>query len=282
MGFHSKPNTFVGHVKIKVQNLERSLKYYQEVIGFQILERTNTTANLTADGKTSILSIEQPENVIPKQRNTTGLYHFALLLPKRADLANIVRHFVDNGIQIGSSDHLVSEALYLSDPDGNGIEIYIDRDPSVWNWNKGEVAMTVDPLDFGDLLSSEEEQSWKGLPAGTVMGHIHLHVSELKQTEEFYTKGLGFEVVCRYGVQALFISTGKYHHHIGLNTWAGVGAPTPPENSVGLNYFTLIYDNEEARKRVVEKLNNMGAAVSEENGSFVTLDPSGNRIYLQI
>lgn len=282
MGFHSKPNTFVGHVKIKVQNLDRSLKYYQEVIGFQILERTNTTAKLTADGKTSILSIEQPENVIPKQRNTTGLYHYALLLPKRADLANIVRHFVDNGIQIGSSDHLVSEALYLSDPDGNGIEIYIDRDPSVWNWNKGEVAMTVDPLDFGDLLSSEEEQSWQGLPAGTVMGHIHLHVSELKKTEEFYTKGLGFEVVCRYGVQALFISTGKYHHHIGLNTWAGVGAPTPPENSVGLNYFTLIYDNEEARNHVVEKLNNMGAAVSEENGSFVTLDPSGNRIYLQI
>jgi catechol 2,3-dioxygenase len=282
MGFHSKPNTFVGHVKIKVQNLERSLKYYQEVIGFQILERTNTTANLTADGKTSILSIEQPENVIPKQRNTTGLYHYALLLPKRADLANIVRHFVDNGIQIGSSDHLVSEALYLSDPDGNGIEIYVDRDPSEWNWNKGEVAMTVDPLDFGDLLSSEEEQSWQGLPAGTVMGHIHLHVSELKKTEEFYTKGLGFEVVCRYGVQALFISTGKYHHHIGLNTWAGVGAPTPPENSVGLNYFTLIYDNEDARNHVVEKLNNMGAAVSEENGSFVILDPSGNRIYLQI
>jgi catechol 2,3-dioxygenase len=282
MGFHNKPSTFVGHVKIKVQNLESSLKYYQEVIGFQILEQTKTTAKLTTDGKTSILSIEQPENVIPKQRNTTGLYHFALLLPKRADLANIVRHFVDNGIQIASSDHLVSEALYLSDPDGNGIEIYIDRDPSLWNWNKGEVTMTVDPLNFGDLLSSEEEQPWQGLPAGTLMGHIHLHVSELKMTEEFYTKGLGFEVVCRFGTQALFISTGKYHHHIGLNTWAGVGAPTPPEKSVGLESFTLILPNEEARNQVVAQLKNIGASIIEENDSIVTTDPSGNRIHLHV
>ena len=133
MKFHSKPNTFVGHVKIKVENLDRSLKYYQEVIGFQILEQTKTTAKLTTDGKTSVLSIEQPENVVPKQGRTTGLYHFALLLPQRSDLANIVNHFKENGIRIGSSDHLVSEALYLSDPDGNGIEIYVDRDPSEWN-----------------------------------------------------------------------------------------------------------------------------------------------------
>ncbi|UFU01345.1 VOC family protein [Radiobacillus kanasensis] len=283
MGFHNKPSTFVGHVKIKVEDLERSLHFYQEVIGFKLLEQTKTTAKLTTDGEASVLSIEQPEEVVPKEGRTTGLYHFALLLPERSDLANIVFHFIEKGVRIGSSDHLVSEALYLSDPDGNGIEIYIDRDPSVWNWNKGEVAMTVDPLNFEDLLTSgNQEEPWKGLPAGTVMGHIHLHVSELEKTEEFYTKGLGFEVVSRFGAQALFISTGKYHHHIGLNTWNGVGAPSPSDRSVGLDFFTLIYPDEEARDKVTDDLIKIGATVTEEKGIFVTSDPSGNRIYLKV
>ena len=282
MKFHSKPNTYVGHVNIKVQDLDRSLTFYQEVLGFQILEQTDKTVKLTTDGKTSVLSIEQPENVVPKQGKTTGLYHFALLLPKRSDLADIVHHFMNIGIQYGSSDHLVSEALYLADPDGNGIEIYIDRDPSEWTWSNGEVAMAVDPLNFEDLLSERKQQSWKGLPAGTVMGHIHLHVSELKKTEEFYSKGLGFEVVNRYGNQALFISTGKYHHQIALNTWAGVGAPTPPENSVGLESFTIVLADEAARNTIIAQLKSIGASVTEENDSFITYDPSGNRIYLGI
>ncbi|MFE6167467.1 VOC family protein [Viridibacillus arvi] len=283
MKYHSKPDIFVSHVKIKVENLERSLKYYQEVIGFKILEQTETSARLTTDGKTSLLSIEQPENVVPKQGRTTGLYHFALLLPYRSDLANIVNHFIENGIRIGSSDHLVSEALYLVDPDGNEIEIYVDRDPAEWDWNNGEVAMSVDPLNFEDLLANgKQDQPWEGLPNDTVMGHIHLHVSELKKTEEFYTKGLGFEVVNRYGDQALFISTGKYHHHIGLNTWNGVGAPPPPANSVGLELFILTLPNEDVRNHVVSNLKNIGASVIEEKDSFITHDPSGNRIQLDI
>lgn len=283
MRYHSKLDTFVGHVKIKVGNLERSLKYYQEVIGFKILEQTETTAKLTTDGKTSLLSIEQPENVVPKQGRTTGLYHFALLLPHRSDLANIVNHFNENGIRIGSADHHVSEALYLADPDGNEIEIYVDRAPAVWDWNNGEVAMAVDPLNFEDFLANGKQgQPWEGLPIGTVMGHIHLHVSELKKTEEFYTKGLGFEVVNRYGTQALFISTGKYHHHIGLNTWNGVGAPPPPANSFGLESFILTLPNEDVLNKVVSNLKNFGAPVIEENDRFVTQDPSGNRIQLDI
>lgn len=283
MGFHRKPTTFVGHVKIKVENLQRSLKYYQEVIGFEILEQTDTSARLTTDGKTSILSLEQPANVRPKQGRTTGLYHFAILLPEKSDLANIVAHFVKKGIKFGSSDHLVSEALYLNDPDGNGIEIYIDREPSEWNWKGEEVAMTVDPLDFKNLVTHlTPNKSWKGMPIGTVMGHIHLHVSELKKTEEFYVKGLGFDVVNRYGGQALFLSSGKYHHHIGVNTWNGIGAPTPPENSVGLHSFTLILPNEEARKQVISNLKNVGANVKEENNKFLTQDPSGNQIELEV
>lgn len=282
MNFHHEPITFVGRVHLKVQNLQRSLHFYQEVIGFKVLQQTERRADLTADGKTVLLSIEQPEGVLPLQGRTTGLYHFALLLPKRSDLAKIVEHLINMGIQLGSSDHLVSEALYLSDPDGNGIEIYRDRAPSEWNWQNGEVAMTVDPLNFVNLLAEGRQQSWKGLPAGTVMGHIHLHVSELRETEEFYTKGLGFEVVNRYGGQALFIADGKYHHHIGLNTWNGVGAPAPYPNSVGLESFTLMLANEKKRSEVVAQLRNLGASVMEDNGSFVTSDPSGNRIYLEV
>ncbi|WP_163103422.1 VOC family protein [Peribacillus alkalitolerans] len=282
MNFHREPITFVGQVNLKVENLDRSLAFYQEVIGFKVLEQAERSASLTADGKTVLLSIEQPKNVVPKQGRTTGLYHFALLLPKRFDLAKIVQHFMGIGLRFGSSDHLVSEALYLSDPDGNGIEIYVDREPSEWDWENGEVEMAVDPLNFADLLSGGEQQKWKGLPANTVMGHIHLHVSELKKTEEFYTKGLGFEVVNRYGSQALFISDGKYHHHIGLNTWNGVGAPTPSLSSVGLESFTLMLPNEETRNKIIEQLENIGASITEEFGSFITSDPSGNRIYLRV
>lgn len=280
MNFHQKPITFVAQVNLKVQDLERSLAFYQEAIGFKVLTKTDRTAQLTADGNSTLLTIEQPENVEPALGRTTGLYHFALLLPKRSDLAKIVRHFVEIGLEFGSSDHLVSEALYLSDPDGNGIEIYTDRNPSEWTWKNGEVNMTVDPLDFPDLLSIGKQQSWRGLPGDTVMGHIHLHVAELANTETFYTEGLGFEVVCRYGTQALFISSGKYHHHIGLNTWNGVGAPQPSSNSVGLQSFKLIFENEAARDQAVENLKKIGAAAAVENNQVITEDPSGNRIVL--
>lgn len=283
MHFHQAPHTYVEHVTLKVQDLQRALQFYQEVIGFRVLERTESTASLTANGKTALLSIEQPDDVVPMQGRTTGLYHFALLLPSRADLARVVRHLADRGIRLGASDHLVSEALYLSDPDGNGIEIYRDRDPSEWVWHNGEVDMAVDPLNFRDLLSGADQlPPWDGLPADTLMGHIHLHVSELRAAEQFYVQGLGFEVVNRFGSQALFLSTGKYHHHIGLNTWNGVGAPRPPANSAGLKSFTLVYPHAAARDQAAEKLRAMGVSVSEEGSALTADDPSGNRILLVV
>jgi catechol 2,3-dioxygenase len=282
MSFHQPPVTFVSQVNIKVQSLERSLAFYQEVIGFKVYEKTDKSAKLTADGKTVLLSLEQPSDVVPKRGRTTGLYHFALLLPDRVDLAKILKHFLQTGYPLqGASDHLVSEALYLADPDGNGIEIYTDRPASKWEWNDQHVVMATEALDAENLLAEGMEQNWNGLPAGTVMGHIHLHVAELVKTEEFYTKGLGFEVVSRYGPQALFISSGKYHHHIGLNTWNGVGAPTPPANSVGLDSFSLVLPDETSLKETVARLKEIGAEVSEENGMSITVDPSGNRIKLE-
>lgn len=283
MSFHKKPTTFVGHVQIKVENLKRALTFYQDILGFDILEQTTSSVKLTTDGKTSILSLEQPDNVAPKQGRTTGLYHFAILLPKRADLANLVIHLSKQGIPLASSDHLVSEALYLNDLDGNGIEIYIDRSPSEWVWQDEEVAMTVDPLDFENLLAvSSPESSWQGMPEGTVMGHIHLHVSELVKTEEFYVKGLGLDVVNRFGVQALFLSSGKYHHHIGVNIWNGEGAPQPSHNSVGLQSFTLVLYDGDTRLEVIENIKRIGGSVIEEGHHYITSDPSGNRILLDV
>ncbi|MGG4487992.1 VOC family protein [Metabacillus idriensis] len=282
MEFHQHPNTYVGQVSIKVQDLHRALAFYQDVIGFKILDQTESHANLTADGKTVLLSLLQPENVSAKQPHTTGLYHFALLLPKRSDLGRVLQHLVQISYPIGASDHYVSEALYLNDPDGNGIEIYADRKASEWTWQDGQVSMATEPLDGQSVLAEGKGEPWTVLPEKTVMGHIHLHVSHLKDTEEFYGKGLGFEVVTRYGRQALFMSTGGYHHHIGLNTWAGEGAKAPSENSVGLKWFTLVYEDEEARNKALQQVKELGAEVTKLNADYITSDPSGNRIVLKI
>lgn len=276
--FFDKPTTYVGEVNINVTDLDKSLAFYQHIIGLHILEQTNRKAVLTADGKTPLLTLEQPKNALPKKERTTGLFHFAILLPSRTDLANFLRHVAKEGAQLGASDHLVSEALYLNDPDGNGIEVYRDRSSNEWNWSDGQVAMSTEPLDANSLLA-ESDLEWTGLPEGTVMGHIHLHVANLKNTKKFYVDGLGFQVVTHYP-GALFTSTGNYHHHIGLNIWNGENAVSPPENSVGLNWFSLIFPNNESREERISNLTNMGVTVKQENGTYIVKDPSENEIHL--
>ncbi|OLN22162.1 glyoxalase [Domibacillus antri] len=276
--FHEKPNTFVGEVNIYVTDLNRSIEFYKSVIGFQVLEQTERKAVLTIDGKTPLLTIEQPAGVTPKEERTSGLYHFALLLPARSDLSAFLHHLLQTGYRFGASDHYVSEALYINDPDGNGIEVYRDRPSSEWTWSNDKVAMATEPLD-GDSLLAESDAEWNGLPAETVMGHIHLHVSDLQKAEEFYTEGLGFKVVSLYP-QAIFTSTGGYHHHIALNTWQGAGVPAPKENSVGLNWFTLVFPDDVSRENAVGNLQQMGASVKKEHNVYETADPSGNRIRL--
>ena len=280
MHFHEKPNTYVTNVEIKVRDLQRSLTYYQEVIGFEILTEETKKATLTADGQTALLTIVQPDAVEEKTGLTTGLYHFALLLPTRRDLANIITHFRQTGVYFGASDHDVSEALYLQDPDENGIEIYIDRPEENWTWTSDQVHMVTEPLNIPAILA-EANGEWNGLPAGTVMGHIHLSVSSLNAAEEFYTKGLGFDVVTRYGGQALFISTGRYHHHIGLNTWYSENAPKLGENQIGLKTYSLFLDNEAQAANMKENLRAIGAPVIEFDGGFQTEDPAGNTVLLK-
>ncbi|WP_077324186.1 VOC family protein [Virgibacillus siamensis] len=276
--FFVKPATYVGEVNINVTDLERSIEFYQSVIGFDVLEKTENKAVLTADHNTALLTLEQPDDAMRKEIRTTGLYHFAILLPSRADLSAFLRHIARAGIQIGAADHYVSEALYLSDPDGNGIEVYRDRSSSEWTWTENEVSMGTDPLD-GESLLAESKDEWHGLPDDTVMGHIHLHVADLEAVKPFYMDALGFQIVTTYP-GALFISTGDYHHHIGLNIWNGQGAPAPSENSAGLNWFTLVYPDRETREEVVKCLENIGADVKKDDNDYITKDPSGNRIRL--
>ncbi|MFJ7744540.1 VOC family protein [Peribacillus sp. NPDC097295] len=278
--FHRKPVTFVGEVSINVLDLEDAITFYEDVIGLRVLEKTDSKAVLTTDGKTPLLTLEQPKDVIPKEGRTSGLYHFALLLPTRADLAVFLRHLLATQYRFGAADHGVSEALYITDPDGNGIEVYYDRPSFEWEWTEGEVKMVTEPLDGNGILA-ESDAAWSGLPVGTLMGHIHLHVANLQDAEKFYASGLGFKVVTRYE-GALFTSTGGYHHHIGLNVWNGTGAPAPKKNSVGLNWFTLVYENEEARNKVIEQLKEIGSVVSLEAEDYVVTDPSGNEIHLVI
>jgi catechol 2,3-dioxygenase len=278
--FHGAPNVYVGEVNINVKNLEYSLTFYQNIMGLKVLKKTERRAVLTADGKTALVTIEQPADVIAKPERTAGLYHFAILLPSRADLSVFLRHLLQTGYPLGAADHYVSEALYLNDPDGNGIEVYRDRPSNEWNWKNGLVDMATEQLDAEGILA-ESNVEWTGLPGGTIMGHLHLHVGDVKKAEEFYTKGLGFEVVSYYP-QAAFLSTGGYHHHIAINTWQGVGAPTPPKNSVGLKWSTLVFPNHEARAEAIDRLEKMGVTVTPEAEYFVTSDPSGNQFRLVI
>lgn len=280
MNFHKSPVTYTGEVYLNVMDLDRSVQFYTEIIGFKVLEEAERKVVFTANGETPLLIIEQPENVNSKEPRKTGLYHFALLLPERADLGMLIKHFVKNNVALGASDHKVSEALYLSDPDGNGIEIYTDRKPELWSWKNGKVAMSTDPLDAESIVAESEGHEWNGLPVGTIMGHIHLHVGNLTEAETFYN-ALGFEVVANYP-QALFMANGKYHHHIGLNTWHGGGADRPSKKSVGLQSYTLIYPTETVLKEALGRVEALGSQVAPTINGFTVEDPSGNRIFLRI
>lgn len=275
------PDTKIGSVSLTIADLARSLNYYRQNIGLELLKQEENTAVL-GSGETELLRLEARPSA-PKPRHSTGLYHFALLLPSRLELARTLRHLINTQTPIaGASDHLVSEALYLSDPDGNGIEIYRDRPRSEWPYVNDVLQMSTDPLDFAGVLSELEEDqfTWNGLHNDTIMGHIHLHVNYLDVAEAFYTKTLGFELITRYGPSAAFVSAGGYHHHIGLNTWAGVGAPPPPDNAVGLNWFTILLPDQDALRATAVRLQAADIAYEKREDGLFLRDPARNGILL--
>ncbi|MBD2861680.1 VOC family protein [Paenibacillus oceani] len=276
------PGTSIGTVHLKVADLERSIPFYRDVIGLKVLRQEADVAELTADGKRPLLTLRQIAGglAMPK-RSTSGLYHFAILVPDRRSLGLSLRRLVEHRIRIGSSDHLVSEALYLDDPDGNGIEIYADRPRDEWkHLPNGDIAMAVDPLDLDDLLMQAGDLPWTGLHPDTTIGHIHLHVSDLNRTWKFYGGVLGFDLVARMGNAALFVSAGGYHHHIGLNVWAGVGAPTPPDHAVGLSYYDVVIPDRQELEATINRVRSTGIPVQEHDGGWMLKDPSGIGIRL--
>ena len=281
--FFENPTIYVGEVNINVTNLEKSLDFYRDFLGFKILKQTENEAVLTADGKTPLLTLVQPADVQAKAGRTSGLYHFAILLPSRADLAALLQHIAEKSggnMRLGASDHYVSEALYFDDPDGNGIEIAHDRDASVWEWEGDKVSMATVALDAQGLLA-DMKGPWQGMPTDTLMGHIHLHVADIEASRNFYVNGIGYDVVTEVP-GALFTSHNGYHHHIGMNIWNGAGAPQPPANSVGLNWFSLVFPNEQVREATVEKLRGLDVSVTETDKDYMVNDPAGNTIRLVV
>ena len=280
------PATRVGVVAIRVADLERALTFYTQAIGLVLLERDGSRATLGAGGM-PLLLLEAVDGVRPfphDQPGYTGLYHFAILVPTRADLGRWLRHWLETGHPIpGQGDHLVSEALYITDPDGNNIEIYRDRPRSEWTFVNGQIRMATDPVDLRGVLEEAERegQPWTGMAAGTRLGHMHLQVGDIPRTKEFYVDVLGFDLMAMMP-SALFISAGGYHHHLGLNTWHSRGAAPTPADVAGLRFYTVDFATEQARAATVARLAAAGIAYRETPAGILVEDPWQNTIVLQV
>lgn len=280
------PATQVGLLSLAVANLERSVLFYRDALGFAVLEHTASHAILGA-GDAPLLLLTEKLGATPwphDRQSYTGLYHFAILVPTRADLGRWLHHWLTLGFPLpGQGDHLVSEALYLSDPDGNGIEIYRDRPRSEWNWVNGTVQMAADAVDIRGVLeeAQREELPWTGMAPGTRLGHMHLQVGDIAQAEAFYHSVLGFDVVARMP-SALFVSAGGYHHHIGMNIWHSRGAGPAPAGFAGLRFYSIESPTEEARANMIGRVRAAGLGVSEHNGVVSIQDPWHNTILLTV
>lgn len=273
--------TRLGTVGLVVADLDRSVAFYEQVIGLRLLERIDGRALLGVDGDALVELVEEP-GAEPVDRST-GLFHLALLLPTRIDLAQWVQHAIDDRIQIdGASDHVVSEALYLHDPDGHGIELYADRDREIWT-GKVQELMTTLALDLPSLLAevdSADPIPYPGLPLGTTMGHVHLKVADLPATIAWYRDLVGFALMATYGPQAAFLAAGGYHHHIGANTWLSGGASQSGPGTARLDRITIVLPTAIELERVRAQVRAGGAEPLALDGAWQTLDPSGIAVHL--
>ena len=276
--------THIGPVCLTVADLDREREFYERAIGLRVLDDQGdddgSTLRLGADGTVVVELIGDPD-APPRRRGTTGLFHLAILVPSRADLAGALRRVVDAGGPLaGASDHLVSEALYLADPEGNGIEVYRDRPREEWRRVDGQIEMATLPLDLDSLLAEQGEDESSHAPAGTRIGHVHLHVADLAAAEEFYAGVLGLDVTVRGYPGALFLSAGGYHHHIGVNTWAGEGAPAPPPGSRGLRHFEILLPGTADLEAAERRLRDAEVEARRDGEGVHTADPSRNGIVL--
>lgn len=258
------PDSRIGTVHLRVGDLDRQVAFYDDVLGFHVLAEDGATAALgTVEGR-PLLVLHADPAAPARASGTTGLFHVAFRVLTRADLGGMIQRIQRQGVAFsGFADHNVSEAAYLSDPEGNGLEVYADRPRDVWRGVDGQVFMTTEPLDVPGVLLASSGPAPR-LPSGTEVGHIHLRVSSLGEAEDFYAGILGFEVVTRSYPGALFVAAGDYHHHVGLNVWGGAGAPRPEEGSQGLVAFDVVVPDPEVR-----------AALMGEAGEGLLFDPEG-------
>ncbi len=273
-----------GAVRLTVAELDRAQAFYEATVGLRTIERAGAVATLGAGDIPAVELVGRPD-APARPRRTTGLFHLAILVPRRVELARALHRIVETGWSLtGASDHLVSEALYLSDPEGNGIEIYRDRPREEWSYADGQVRMDTLPLDLDGVIGelAGEERGANGMPAQTGIGHVHLNVADLSEAEAFYKGALGFDVTVRGYPGALFLSTGGYHHHIGLNTWVGAGAPPPPPGSLGLRRFELLLDDDRQLDELERRLGDAGVEAERDERGINTADPSGNGILLRV
>lgn len=294
--FRMPDGTLPGRVRLRVRDLDRALAFYRLLLGLEVRARDGQRAALApAEERVPLLLLEGDPEAVPRPPGTTGLYHFALLLPHRRALARAFLHLARRRWPFhGFSDHRVSEALYLPDPEGNGIELYADRPREAWPLRHGRLWMDTRPLDLDGLLAEldpEEAREERGpaLPPGTRLGHIHLHVSRLEDAEAFYAGALGLEVTVREYPGALFFAAGDYHHHVGVNVWAGIGAPRPPERATGLVDFSFRLPTRDGLERLLEHLQRKGYAprpyppdgMGTGDPAWCVRDPDGHAVVLE-
>jgi catechol 2,3-dioxygenase len=279
------PGTSMGAVRLTVGDLDTVRDFYRDAIGLAELDPEEGVVRLGTDGESPrpIVELVGDPDAPPRPRGTSGLFHLAILVPSRADLARALQRVAEAGWRLsGASDHLVSEALYLSDPEGNGIELYRDRPREEWPARDGVLQMDTLPLDLDGVLGElRREDADAAMPAGTRMGHVHLNVGDLTAAEAFYSGALGFDVMVRGYPGALFVSAGGYHHHLGLNTWAGEGAPAPPEGSRGLRQFEVRLPGADQLAAEEDRLREAGFEPAREGDEVRATDPSGNRVVLR-
>ncbi len=278
-GYRLPAATRLGTVRLQVADLVRSLAWYQRVLGLRDLGRRDGMAALGAPGGTrALIELHEHAGAAPMpQRGRLGLYHFAILLPERSALGRFVRHLGDIGERAGMSDHAVSEAIYLTDPDGLGIEVYADRPRSAWRRDGRQLTLTTVPLDREDLLGAAGGERWAGIPAGTVIGHVHLFVNDLDRAAKFYHDGLGLDKVVWSYPGALFLSAGGYHHHLGTNTWAAGAAPAGPDDARLLEWEIVVPTARDAADAIVS-LERIGAPVETTPDGGVGRDPWGTAV----
>lgn len=279
--FASRTPMRVGMVTLRVRKLDSVADFYRDVIGLAVMERNATAATLGAGG-VKLLVLEAHPDAAEESKRAAGLYHTAFLMPTRKDLARWLVHAAIHRVPLsGFADHRVSESVYLDDPEGNGIEVYADRDPALWQWNAGTVTMGTDQLDIDDLVSltNAKVSDYAKAPDGMRIGHMHLRVGDLAQAGGFYRGTIGFDPT-RERQGAAFLSSGRYHHHLGLNVWQSAGAGRRDDKATGLAWFSLEIEKPDLFAAQEERLRKAGADVTAIANGIEVSDPWGTRMRL--